>query len=114
MSLSQLLQRARITWHGAALGHPDWSDGSHAIAFGMESVRGTFRFHIILNAYWEALSFEMPRDGDVGRPWRRCMDTAEDPPNDICPWQEAPVVTGGVYRAHPRSVVVLAQRLVDE
>jgi isoamylase len=71
--------------------------------------------HGIFNAYWEPLTFELPavpRDHDAGRPsvaqWRRCIDTALDSPDDILPWDLAPVVERESYVAQPRSVVLLS------
>jgi glycogen operon protein len=109
MSLNELLRRARLTWHGVVLDRPDWSDSSHAIALTIESLRATFQLHVILNAYWEPLEFELPPDRG-GASWRRCIDTAEASPDDINLWSQAPPFSAGVYRAHPRSVVVLARR----
>ena len=71
-------------------------------------------FHLILNAYWEPLEFELPRAGDRGEDsWRRWIDTTLDSPHDIVEWQTAPLVAGGTYRAGPRSVVVLFTRAGD-
>jgi glycogen operon protein len=109
LSLNELLRRAHVEWHGAALGQPDWSDQSHSIAFTLRSLSGRFLFHGILNAYWEPLSFELPPVGaDHQHGWRRCIDTALDSPDDICPWTAAPVVKQATYVAQPRSVVLLA------
>ena len=48
--------------------------------------------YLILNAYWEPLDFELPPVGDGGAgPWRRWIDTALESPQDIVPWQTAPV-----------------------
>ena len=64
--------------------------------------------HLILNAYWEALDFELPPTNQGGRsPWRRWIDTFRDSPHDIVPWETAPPVPGDTYRAEARSVVVL-------
>jgi len=63
-------------------------------------------YHVILNAHWEPLEFELPPVAD-GRPWRRWIDTFLDPPNDIVEWEHAPSVPGRTYRAGSRSVVVL-------
>ena len=63
-------------------------------------------FHLILNAYWEPLDFELPQAGRR-RPWRRWIDTALDSPHDIVPWQAAPPVPGNTYRVEARSVVML-------
>ena len=64
--------------------------------------------HLILNAYWEPLEFELPSVSDDGRrAWRRWIDTFLDSPDDIVDWERAPLVTGHTYRAEPRSVVLL-------
>ena len=63
--------------------------------------------HIILNAYWEALDFELPVFRNGTEQWRRWIDTALDPPHEICEWNKALPVPGGTYRAGARSVVVL-------
>jgi glycogen operon protein len=65
-------------------------------------------FHLILNAYWEPLEFELPpASGGGGNAWRRWIDTFLDSPHDITDWDRAPLVPGDRYRAEPRSVVVL-------
>ena len=69
---------------------------------------GGMAFHLMLNAYWEALDFELPAAGVDGEgQWRRWIDTAQDTPNDIVAWHDAPPVPGPTYRLEPRSVVVL-------
>ena len=50
-----------------------------------------FLLHGMLNAYWEPLTFELP-PVPAEQGWRRCIDTALDSPDDICPWKSAPVV----------------------
>ena len=63
---------------------------------------------MILNAYWEALDFELPQlDKKSENPWRRWIDTALDSPHDIVPWNRAESVPGYSYRADARSVVML-------
>ena len=72
-------------------------------------------YHVILNAYWEALEFELPSVSNGGRPpWRRWIDTFLDAPDDIVEWERAPSVPGPSYRAEPRSVVVLFAGLEGE
>jgi glycogen operon protein len=62
-------------------------------------------FYIILNAHWEPLDFELPSVGKGGKhPWRRWIDTAQETPNDIVPWEEARTVPGLTYLAEARSV----------
>jgi isoamylase len=65
--------------------------------------------HGMLNAYWEPLTFELPVSAEQG--WRRWIDTALEAPDDICPWESAPVVRQPTYEAQPRSVVLLVLAL---
>jgi glycogen operon protein len=107
MSLSALLQQANKAWHGVKPGQPDWGDSSHSLALGAELRKEGLSFHLILNAYWEPLDFELPPVGDGRSQWRRWIDTALESPHDIVPWQTAPAVAGTTYQAASRSVVVL-------
>ncbi len=112
LSLNQLLRKASIQWHGVKLNQPDWSEHSHALAFTLQSLAVRFLLHGIFNAYWEPLSFELPPVPEGGRlVWRRCMDTALSAPDDIVRFAAAPPVSGSVYVAQPRSVVLLALAL---
>jgi isoamylase len=106
VALNELIRQADITWHGVKLGEPDWRPSSHSIAF---TARFTMApYHVILNAYWEPLEFELPPLVHGARePWRRWIDTALDSPHDIVEWERAPSVSGHRYRAQSRSVVVL-------
>ncbi len=108
MSLNQLLKQAKIAWHGVKLNRPDWSPSSRSVAFTAEISKEKLIIHLMLNAYWEALDFELPPAGNGGEStWRRWIDTALDSPNDIVEWQSSASITGTSYRAEPRSVVVL-------
>jgi len=108
MSLNRIIREANKAWHGIRLNDPDWSDHSHSVAFTVEMRKEQLLFHVILNAYWEPLDFELPPAGEQGgNPWRRWIDTARETPNDIVPWREAPTVPGLTYRAQARSVVAL-------
>jgi glycogen operon protein len=91
LSLSQLLGAARKTWHGVQLGQPDWSPSSHSIALTTQMLKANQCYHLILNASWEPLEFELPT-GYPG-PWKRWVDTALDPPDDIVPWRTAPAIS---------------------
>ena len=65
-------------------------------------------FCMILNAYREPLHFELPPlPNGSDNSWRRWIDTGLDSPLDIVPWQTAPSIPGGTYRAEAHSVVVL-------
>jgi isoamylase len=114
LSLNELLRRAEIDWHGVRLGQPDWSDDSHSIAC---TIRPNARslpiwLHVMFNAYWEALDFDLP---DVPETtvsgWQRWIDTAQESPEDITDRPSAPLVGGTQYRVMPRSVAVLLLRI---
>jgi isoamylase len=108
MTLTQLIRDAHKGWHGVKLDQPDWGDDSHSLAFSVELREENLHFHLILNAYWEPLDFELPPvDTGIENPWRRWIDTFLESPADISEWQSAPQVRGFLYRAGPRSVVVL-------
>jgi isoamylase len=106
VSLNTMIQTANKAWHGVRLHQPDWGDGSHSVVFGAELRREGLLFHLILNAYWEPLDFELPGVSN-GNAWRRWFDTALDSPHDIVPWQTAPTVPDNTYRVQARSVVML-------
>jgi glycogen operon protein len=105
ISLNTLIHNANKAWHGVRLFQPDWGDNSHSLAFGGELKEEGIRFHLILNAYWEPLDFELP--ALANGTWRRWIDTSLDSPNDIVPWRDAPTVPAGKYRAGDRSVVMV-------
>jgi glycogen operon protein len=112
VSLSEMLLHARMAWHGVKLHQPDWSRHSHSVAFGAEMWREGLALHVILNAYWEPLEFELPTTSEPDV-WRRWIDTSRDSPDDIVAWEDAePVSASHTYRAVPRSVVVLWRTLV--
>jgi glycogen operon protein len=113
-SLNQLLREARKTWHGINIFQPDWSNCSHSLALGAEIKKEKLRFHLMMNAYWEPLKFELPEPDHRGRhPWRRWIDTALESPADISDWQDAPPISERTYNVGARSVVMLFGDLDD-
>jgi len=108
VALNQLIRQADIAWHGVRLHEPDWRLSSHSVALTARLTTERLFVHVILNAYWEPLEFELPSVSNGGRhPWRRWIDTFLESPNDIVEWEQAPSVPGRTYRTEPRSVVVL-------
>ncbi len=104
VSLTRLIAGAKITWHGVRLGAPDWGENSHSLALTAELREEPIDVHLILNAYWKALDFELP---PAAGPWRRWINTSLPSPQDIVDWEKAPPISGSTYRAEPRSVIVL-------
>ena len=110
LSLNQLLREAHRAWHGVKLGKPDWSPDSHSLAYSAAHRDGKLLLYVILNAYWEALEFELPPTKKAGAHWRRWIDTNLDSPDDIAEWRSAQEVTTPTYRAERHSVVALFAR----
>jgi isoamylase len=107
MTLNELLRRQPVQWHGVRLNAPDWSHESHTIAATVRLLGYPLLLHLIINAYWEALEFEIPALQRAPDSWRRCVDTYLDPPDDVRSWADAPPLQGSTCRVEPRSVVLL-------
>jgi glycogen operon protein len=84
-----------------------------AIAFTLRSGPRHLPFwlHVMFNAYWEALDFDLPPApaATIGG-WRRWIDTSLESPDDIVEAAVAPPLPGTQYRVAPRSVVALFSR----
>ncbi len=106
-SVTDAIAEVFQAWNGVKLNQPDWSPYSHSIAFTGRVRSERLVAHIILNAYWEALEFDLPILNNGAEKWRRWIDTALEPPDEICEWNREQPVPGATYRAGARSVVVL-------
>ena len=107
MSLNRILSQAKMTWHGVKPHQPDWNDRSHSLALTAETGHEGLLFHLILNAYWEPLVFDLPPVGNDGQNhWRRWIDTSLDSPDDIVEWKSARRVQSSTYQVESRSVAV--------
>ena len=111
LTLSELLRSQPFTWHGVRLNAPDWSHHSHTLAATVGLPGDPVLLHLIINAFWEALEFELPALVETGETWRRCIDTALASPADICAPSDAEPIIDGHYFAQARSVVVLILKL---
>jgi glycogen operon protein len=107
VSLNELIRNSTHAWHGVKLDQPDWGPNSHCLAFGAELRQEKLRLHLIFNAFWEPLDFELPPLSGDGDCWRLWIDTALDPPREIVEWKVAQPLSRPAYRAGPRSVVAL-------
>jgi len=107
MTLTELLRRQPVQWHGVKLNAPDFGYESHSLAATVRLLGYPLQLHMIINAYWEALEFEIPPLDAAQESWRRCVDTYLDPPDDVRTWAEAQRLQGSTCRVEPRSVVLL-------
>ncbi|MGB7972141.1 MAG: hypothetical protein WCF31_09260, partial [Candidatus Deferrimicrobiaceae bacterium] len=111
MTLNQLLGQARLEWHGVRLGDPDWREDSHSLALTAWTLSRRVVFHLLINAWRDPLSFELPPTRDTpGGFWRRWLDTSLPSPAEIVPLDEAPEVGNGTYKVPSHSVAVFFAR----
>jgi len=95
-----------MVWHGVHVGQPDWTPNSHSLALSLQHPHPQEHLHIMLNAYWGPLSFELPPLESAER-WHRIVDTSLPSPDDFSPPQDSPIFTGESYTVQSRSVAVL-------
>ncbi|MFZ4116447.1 MAG: glycogen debranching protein GlgX [Chthoniobacterales bacterium] len=110
-TLREILIEKAIEWHGVKLYSPDFGSESHALAATIRYFEEEIMIHIMISSYWEPLEFQIPPCADPYTPWRRCIDTFLEPPDDILAWKEASTVTESSYRVEARSIVILVSGL---
>jgi glycogen operon protein len=110
MTLNELIAQHRVEWHGVALGEPDWSDASHSLAATFHFDSDRLALHLMINAYWQALTFAIPLLDEKYGPWRLCVDTFRPAPQDIRAWSDSESVRGATLVVQPRSIVVLVTK----
>jgi glycogen operon protein len=100
-----------VTWHGVEPYAPDFSATSRSLVFAFDG-RQTGRepdqdFYVACNAGADRLTLRLP-PSPSGRPWRRVVDTALPPPEDVVELHEGPSLAAGApYSLAPNAVVVL-------
>jgi glycogen operon protein len=102
----EVLNRVHLETHGVSAGPADTGYTSHALALSRTSADGTVRLHLMVNSWWEPLTFTLPPAGATSG-WRQWIDTSLPSPEDIHLWTEAPPVPGSEYRVGPRSVAAV-------
>jgi glycogen operon protein len=108
LTLAELSERARIRVHGVRLGAPDLAYHSRSLALTASSLSGDLLMHFALNAYSEALDFELPvLPSDATSGWLRVIDTSLPSPHDIVAPASAVAVATPTYRVQPYSTVTL-------
>jgi glycogen operon protein len=110
LSLSEVIARSRVRWHGAELERPDWSEHSRSVAFSIETAKKWY--HLIFNAYWEPIEFQVPPLPRNFERWHRIVDTHLESPADI--QIVGTPLPGSSYLVEARSAVVLTSQRLDE
>ncbi|BBX71676.1 glycogen debranching protein GlgX [Mycolicibacterium psychrotolerans] len=111
LPLREFLTRSLVQFHGRRLYQPDWSENSRMLALTVRSVIGTRMVHAILNSSDVTVDFELPPVVTPELPWRRVVDTALDPPDDVADLVSAQPISGTTYLVGARSVVLLCADL---
>ena len=106
-SLTRVLRESKEALHGVKLNQPDLAPSSHCFAISGELKNERLFAHVMFNAFWEPLDFELPLLENGAMNWFRWIDTALEPPHEICDWNSETRVPSATYRVGPRSVVVL-------
>ena len=106
LQVNKISSKPYILWHGQRLSQPDWSDDSHSVAFSLCHPASGERLHVIFNAYWQPLKFELP-SLKLGNSWHRIVDTSLPAPEDFANATTAKKIYADHYLAAARSSVVL-------
>jgi glycogen operon protein len=109
LSLTEVISSSRVRWHGVQLDRPDWSPQSRSVAFTIETTAKWY--HLIFNAYWERIEFELPTLPADFTPWQRIIDTDLESPDDIC---SGVPVTSSQYATQARSCVALTSTRIEK
>ncbi|MCB1056522.1 MAG: hypothetical protein KDD11_13550, partial [Acidobacteria bacterium] len=115
-----------LGWHGTSVGSPDWSSGSHTLAYlidGSSSETGGGSdapdLYVASNAYWSDLTFNLPTAPN-SKCWFLVADTGDwaegtgnvyyDP--SVTSWSSQSLwkVTGTSWGLQARSTLILAAR----
>src|SRR5262245_38074395 len=97
---------AAVTWHGVRLNQPDWGGDSHSLAYEIRQPEDQEHLYVMLNAYWEALIFDLPTL-PPGRQWLRLVDTALPDGQDFSEPPSPLAASKHRYRLESRSSAVL-------
>lgn len=91
--------------HGTILNDVSWNKDSHALSYTLYNPDYKKAIHIMINAYWKSLAFELPEL--TKEKWRMIVNTKNPSPRDIYVGKKGPVLRAKKYRVAARSVVVL-------
>lgn len=103
-----------ITWHGVEIDKPDFTSGSHTIAFMLYGSKYYINdrekdknIYVAINSYWEDLNFRIPDPAAGGR-WYLCVDTFLD--HSFYNEGKEPVITAPTILIKKRSIVILIEK----
>ena len=89
-------------WHGLKLGQPDWANWSHTLAWSLNDRQRGPLLWCAMNAYHQALCFELPRCPEG---WLQVINTAQPAGADLP--DQPMAITGGTATLQSRSLMLL-------
>jgi isoamylase len=97
---------ADIAWHGTTLNSPGFDHAdARALACTIAGMDDTADLHVMMNMFWEPLTFELPAGT-----WRVAVDTSASSPADLPELADSPLNIHDRWTVKGRSVVVLSSR----
>ncbi|BDU50604.1 glycogen debranching protein GlgX [Haliovirga abyssi] len=102
-----------ITWHGAKLNEPDWSNESHSLAFMISGkdfsgeIENDNNIYVALNSYWEDIEFEIPKMKNTK--WYLVVDSSKKMGEDFL--DNPKEIKAKTYKVKARSSIILISRM---
>lgn len=100
---SRAAMQKAVFWSGVRLWQPDFSQDSRTLAFMLNEPGTETQIFAVLNAFHEALSFELP-PLEAGRSWKLILDSSQPVPPSL---GGSSAAVGAAYRAEGRSTAIL-------
>ncbi len=108
LATSDDIEDPHITWHGIELNKPDWSKNSHSLAFTLYHPKAKESIHVMVNAFWETLKFQLPILQE--QYWYKVIDTTQESPNDICKPGTGEKIVSNNIKVRDRSIILLVAK----
>ncbi len=105
LATTEDIEDPHIAWHGVKLNRPDWSKNSHSLAFTLLHPLAKETIHVMVNAYWETLKFQLPEL--IEQQWYKVVDTSQLSPNDFCKPGTGELITNKSVKVRDRSIMML-------
>ena len=110
-TLLALLKKVQVEFGGVTPGAVDGGYTSHALSISRTSPTGEVQFYVMVNAFWEPLTFTLPAASIAApRSWECWLDTSKPAPEDIHGLDSMPSVDGTTFTVGPRSIAALVAR----
>ncbi len=101
-----------VSWDAVGRRTPESEGNSRSLAFTLFHPESREHICVLLNAYWEPITFELiPLP--VQERWHRIVDTAQDAPDDFLELEQSESLDEDHYDVAPRSAVILITKELE-